>query len=181
MNTATNTIEIDERQLSSELERIETPESAEPPGPIDPAAPGAAPGAVVPAGEPTLEQLQAAVPQWRMGSDIVTNLLCDTIAPNWSVTAEERRGISDSMSMALEAWFPGQYIPVRFQVLFGVGSAVWMVITARRQANGGKLPPMRLAPPAKAKPGEKGAPTDPNATPAAQASTATSSGVTTSG
>ena len=174
--TGENTVDVDEHELAAQLEAVEIPE--QPGAAIEQtAAPGAAGTPAAPAGEPTWEQLQAAIPMWKMGSDIVTNLLCDVGAPNWNITAAERAKVSDSISMALEAWFPGQYVPVRYQALFGVGIAVWAIVTARREGNGGKLPPPRL--PAPGKTAGKEAP--PPAQPAAGSAVMTSDGVTASG
>lgn len=164
-----NEVEISAEGLAAELAAVELPQEPGDQVPQDgvPLAPPA-----VPAGEPTLEQLQAAIPQWKMGSDFMVNALADAIAPNWAITKEERDKLSDSISMALEAWFPGQYIPIRFQVLLGVGVAVWGIITVRRQAHQGKLPPLRLAQP-------KGAAST-NASPASSPVPARTGGATTS-
>lgn len=162
-----NEVDIDRGALELERASIELPaEAGAPEVPQDgvPLAPAEGP----PAGELTLEQLRAAIPQWKMGSDFLVNALADSIAPNWSITREERERLSDSISMALEAWFPGQYVPLKYQVLLGAGVAVFAIITARRDAHG-KLPPLRLQQ-AKAATSSQPAPTP-----------AAGSGVTTSG
>lgn len=160
-----NDVDINPQALGAELASIEIPQ--EPGDQVPQDGVPLAPAETVPAGEPTLEQLRAAIPQWKMGADFMVNALSDAIAPNWGITAAEREKLSESICLALEAWFPGQYIPVRFQVLLGVGVATWGIITVRRQAHGGKLPPLRLAPPGGAKTADQQS--TPPASPAASA------------
>lgn len=164
-----NEVEINPEALGAELSSIEIP--LEPGEQVPQDGVPIAPADQAPAGELTLQQLEAAIPQWKLGADFMVNALSDAIAPNWGITAPEREQLSRSICLALEAWFPGQYIPVKFQVLLGVGGAIWGIVTVRRQANGGKLPPLRLPPPGGAKTG------DPQPTPAQPAGTG---GVTTS-
>lgn len=110
-------------------------------------------GTPIPAPEPTpaeaaaqeLATVQAAAAGWRPGAEFMVNALSDAIAPNWGITAEERRDVVDGIAMGLAAWFPDEVIPLKFVVLLQGAGAVWKIITARRDANGGKLPPLRLA------------------------------------
>ena len=157
-----NQVDINTQALELERASIEIP--LEPGDQVPQDGVPLAPAETPPAGEPTLEQLRAAIPQWKIGADFMVNALSDAIAPNWAITAAERERLSESICLALEAWFPGQYIPVKFQVLLGVGMGVWGIITVRREANGGKLPPLRLAPPKGAKTGDQqGTPAQPAA------------------
>ena len=168
-----NLVDIEPNNLAAEVAAVEIPEQAG-----APPAPAAAPGESIAtaAAELTMEQLQANVPAWKPGTDLIANTLADVVAPNWRITREEREQVSGAFALALSAWFPDDVIPIKYLVLMNVGASLWNLAASRRDPNTGKFIPLRLAPAADA---AKTA--EPPAAPAAGAANAsTSSGATTS-
>lgn len=144
-----NLVDIEPQNLAAEAASVEIP--AEPAGAPAPATPGAeaAPVAAA-AAELTMEQLQASVPAWKPGTDLIANTLADVIAPNWRITREERDQVSGAFALALAAWFPDDVIPIKYLVLMNVGASLWNLAASRRDPTTGKFIPMRIAPPADA-------------------------------
>lgn len=148
-----NEVDIDPQALGAELATIEIP--AEPGAPEVPQdGVPLAPGEAEPAGELTLEQIQAKAAHWKGGADFLVNFLCDTIAPAWGVSQQRREKLAQDGSLALAAWFPDDAIPLKWLLLLNVGTGFWQIVTEQRERNGGKLPPLRLPPPGAAKTGE---------------------------
>lgn len=138
--TAENIVEVNPEGLAAEAGAVEIP--------TEPGAPPAPAGAqqVAPS-EMTMEQLQAHVPAWKPGTDLIANTFADLIAPNWRLTALERDQVSGSLALALSTWFPDDVIPVKYLVLLNVGASFWNLAASRRDPQTGKILPMRLAPP----------------------------------
>ncbi len=171
-----NLVEIDAAALAAENEGIEIPQQAGAPPEGAPPAPGAS-SAATGAPELTLEQLQAHVPAWKGGTDLIVNTLADVVAPNWRATRDEREQVSGAFALALAAWFPDDAIPIKYLVLMNAGAAIWNLAASRRDPNTGKFIPLRIAPAADAAKTGGEAPAPASSGPA---TTSTASGVTTS-
>lgn len=140
-----NLVDINPAGLAAEAGAVEIPE--QPGAQHDEPAAADGTGSAPAAGELTMEQLQAHLPAWKPGTDLIANTFADVIAPNWRLSALERDQVSSSLALALAAWFPDDVIPLKYLVLLNVGASVWNLAASRRDPRTGKFIPMRIAPP----------------------------------
>lgn len=140
-----NTVDIDTAGLQAELAGTQIPAGPAPPAAIDPAAQAAAERAAQSQAE--LQAAQTGAAMYRGTTETVVGVLSEVVMPNWNLTPEECKGMSEGAALMCAAWWPDGYIPVKWALAFGFGATVFGVIKARRRPDG-TFPPLRIEQPA---------------------------------
>lgn len=134
-----NTVEVDERALADQADRILSEVPADPPANAPTIADDGAPR------ELTLEEIQAAAAGYEVGSFLIISKAAEVLVPAWDVTVEERKALSGSLSLALAAWFPDHHLPPKWMALLSVAGSMYAIVDARRDPTTGKLKARRHA------------------------------------
>lgn len=131
-----NQIEVDEPAIATEVDRILAGV------PADPVTAPAIADDGVPR-ELTLEEIQAAAAGYEAGAFMIVSQAADVLVPAWGVTADERKALSGSISIALAAWFPNHQLPPKYMALLAVAGSMYSIVESRRDPETGKLKPRR--------------------------------------
>lgn len=117
--------------LSQEADAIPLPGDAAPPLGEQASAPGE-----LRAGD--LDEASAArvADMYRSSVGLMVNGVADNVLPNWNLTADERTGLTDAISLAAAHWFPDGYIPPKWVALFGALYVGYNIAAARRNPDG---------------------------------------------